>query len=109
MSSVKIDISHQGMLEGHVVIGHNILSEKIKSIEDFPEKLKFKLLHIILSHHGKPENGSAKKPMLPEAVAIHYADECDAKVDLFLRLKREANTEDSWLWDKKIKGHIYLK
>lgn len=104
-----IDVSHEGMMVGHITIGYEILSEKINEIEGFPKKLGLKLLHIILSHHGKPEYGAVKKPQLPEAVAIHHADESDAQVDLYLRLKREANTEDSWIWDKKIKGHIYLE
>ncbi len=104
-----IDISHEGMLVGHIIIGYEILSNKIDEIPGFPKELGLKLLHIILSHHGRPEYGASKEPQLPEAVAIHQADESDARVDLFLRLKREANTEDSWLWDKKIKGHIYLK
>lgn len=109
VSGGVIDISHEGMLVGHIIIGYEILSNKINEIEGFPKELGLKLLHIILSHHGRPEYGASKEPQLPEAVAIYQADICDARVDLFLRLKREANTEDSWLWDKKIKGHIYLK
>ncbi len=109
VSGGVIDVSHEGMLVGHIIKGYEILSNKMKGIPGFPKQPGLKLLHIILSHHGKPEHGAAKQPQLPEAVAVSYADECDAKVDLFLRLKREANTEDSWLWDKKLKGHIYLK
>lgn len=104
-----IDVSHEGMLVGHMTIGYEIVSGKIKKIHGFPQNLALKVLHMILSHHGKPEYGATKRPQLPEAVAVHYADECDAKIDLFLRLKREANTEDSWIWNKKINGHIYLK
>ncbi|MBN2330917.1 MAG: HD domain-containing protein [Candidatus Aenigmarchaeota archaeon] len=104
-----IDVSHEGMLVGHIIIGYEILSNKINEMQGFPKELGLKLLHIIISHHGRPEYGASKEPQLPEAVAIHHADQCDARVDLFLRLKREANTEDGWLWDKKIKGHIYLR
>jgi 3'-5' exoribonuclease len=109
VSGGVIDVSREGMLVGHIIIGYEILANKLKEIENFPRELGLKLLHIVLSHHGRPEYGASKEPQLPEAVAIYHADECDAKVDLFLRLKREANTEDSWLWDKKIKGHVYLK
>ena len=80
----------------------------IGKLEGFPENLRLKLMHILISHHGREEYGSPKKPQFPEAVAVYYADDADAKVDLFLRLKREANTDDSWIWSKKIKGHVYL-
>ncbi|MBW6461660.1 MAG: HD domain-containing protein [DPANN group archaeon] len=109
LSGTLIDVSHEGMLIGHTVIGHDMVARKIAEIEDFPQTLKLKLLHIILSHNGHKEYGSPKVPQLPEAVLVHHADDCDAQVDIFLRLKREANTEDSWIWDKKIKGHIYLE
>ncbi len=108
LSGTLIGVSHEGMLIGHTVIGHDMVSKRIAKIDDFPETLKLKLLHIVLSHNGKKEYGSPKVPQLPEAVVVHYADDCDAKVDIFLRLKREANTDDSWIWDKKIKGHVYL-
>ncbi len=104
-----IDVSNEGMLIGHIIIGYEALAVKIKEIPGFPRELALKVLHIILSHHGKLEQGATKEPQLPEAVAIHYADEADARLDIFLRLKREANTEDSWIWDRKIGGHVYLK
>jgi len=109
VSGGVIDISNEGMLVGHIIIGYETLSGRIKEVEGFPKELGLKLLHIILSHHGKLEQGASKQPQFPEAVAVYYADEADAHIDIFLRLKREANTEDSWIWDSKIKGHVYLK
>jgi 3'-5' exoribonuclease len=104
-----IDVSHEGMLIGHIVTGYEILSNKINGLQEFPKDLGMKLLHIVLSHHGRLEYGASKQPQLPEAIAIYYADECDAKVDFFLRLKREAVTDDPWIWSSKINGHVYLK
>ena len=104
-----IDVSPAGMLTGHTAIGYEIVSKMVDEIRGFPEELRLKVLHMVLSHHGKLEHGASKQPQLPEAAAVHTADECDAKVDLYLKLKREANTEDSWIWDKKINGHVYLK
>ncbi|NOQ55630.1 MAG: HD domain-containing protein [Nanohaloarchaea archaeon] len=109
LSGTLIGVSHEGMLIGHTVIGHDMVSKRIAGLDDFPVTLKLKLLHIVLSHNGHKEYGSPKVPQLPEAVVIHHADDCDAKVDIFLRLKREANTDDPWIWDKKIKGHVYLE
>jgi 3'-5' exoribonuclease len=106
--TTSIDVSTRGMLEGHIILGVEMLKEKIGEINDFPDNLKLKLSHIILSHHGKKEYGSPKEPQFPEAIAIYYADEMDAKVDYSLRLKKEAKTEDEWIWKKDF-GHIYLK
>lgn len=107
--STVIDVSEEGMLRGHVVIGEQYILEKIKKILGFQEQLKLKLAHLILSHHGEPQFGAPKKPQLPEAIALHYADYCDAKIDIYLREKGEARTEDLWVWSKLLKGHVYLK
>ncbi len=108
ISGAVIDVTEDGMMIGHITIGYEMVAEKIESIKGFPRELRLKVLHIMLSHHGLPEYGSPKKPQLPEAVAVHQADEADAKIDIYLRLKREASTEDPWVWTKKF-GHIYLK
>ncbi len=104
----SIDVSREGMLLGHIILGNEMVQEKIKQIEGFPEILSLKLQHIILSHHGRNEFGSPKEPQLPEAMAIHLADELDAKLDLMIRFKSEARTEDPWIWTR-IFGHIYLE
>jgi 3'-5' exoribonuclease len=35
---------------------------------------------MILSHHGKLEFGSPKLPMIPEALALNFIDDLDAKM-----------------------------
>ncbi|MEW6070601.1 MAG: HD domain-containing protein [Candidatus Thermoplasmatota archaeon] len=107
--STVIDVTEEGMLRGHTVLGEEFVLRKIEEIIGFPDLLKLKIAHLILSHHGELEFGAVKKPQLPEAVALHYADYCDAKVDIYLREKGEARTEDLWVWSKLIKGHVYLK
>jgi 3'-5' exoribonuclease len=106
--STSIDVTEDGMLRGHLIIGEGMVKEKTESIPDFPDVLKFKMLHIMLSHHGKKDYGSPKEPQFPEALAVYYADETDAKIDLLVRMKEEARTEDPWTWTKRT-GHIYLK
>jgi len=106
--ATSIDISEEGMLIGHLVIGEQMVLDRIAKLENFPEVLRMKMAHIILSHHGLNEYGSPKIPQFPEALAIYYADECDAKVDFALRLKKEAETEDPWIYTRDFK-HIYLR
>ncbi len=104
----SIDVSREGMLVGHIPIGYKIVADRIEKLGGFPDELGFKILHMVLSHQGRLEYGSPKTPQFPEAIALYYADECDAKLEYAVRLKKEANTEDPWIWTKDF-GHIYLE
>jgi 3'-5' exoribonuclease len=106
--TTNIDISEEGMLMGHITIGAKLVNEKIVTLKNFPDRSRLKIIHMILSHHGRYEYGSPKTPQFPEAFAVYYADELDAKVAYSLDLKTEAKTEDPWIWRRDI-GHIYLK
>ncbi len=106
--TTNIKQTEDGMLRGHITLGEEMVLEKIKLIHDFPETLRLKLAHIMLSHHGSNEYGSPQEPCFPEAVAIHYADEFDSKVDQYVKIKDSANTEDFRTYTKRL-GSIYLK
>ncbi|WP_214700491.1 MULTISPECIES: HD domain-containing protein [unclassified Exiguobacterium] len=41
------------------------------------------LQHLVLSHHGKPEWGSANTPQLPEAEMLFFIDNIDARMNMF--------------------------
>lgn len=106
--TTNIKQSRSGLLSGHIFLGHEMVLKRIEKIEDFPEKLAQKLLHIISSHHGKRENGAVKEPMFPEALAIHYLDELDSKVVQLIDLKNSAKTKDFHIWNRRF-GQIYLE
>jgi len=40
-------------------------------------------LHLIGAHHGEPEFGSPVSPKTPEAMALHYIDNLDARLEMF--------------------------
>jgi 3'-5' exoribonuclease len=92
----------EGQLIGHLVIGVEMLNEKVAKVPDltgepFPRELLLRLKHMILSHHGTYEFGSPKLPMTPEAVALHYLDNLDAKVHSFTRdIREDRNSTSSW-------------
>ncbi|MFB3923840.1 MAG: 3'-5' exoribonuclease YhaM family protein [Terriglobia bacterium] len=71
----------RGQLVGHISMGLDLVSEKIRQIPDFPADLKDLLEHIILSHHGELEFGSPKEPMFPEALVVHLLDNLDSKLE----------------------------
>ena len=63
--------------------------------EPFPPELLLRLKHMIVSHHGTHEFGSVKLPMTPEAIALHYLDNLDAKIHSFTREIRDDPCKDT--------------
>ena len=80
------DYTDEGQLLGDIMIGAMEIAERIKTIDGFPVKLAHEMEHCILAHHGELEYGSPKKPALPEAVALSYADNIDAKMETMREL-----------------------
>ena len=77
------DYTDDGQLLGHIVMGCEIIGNAVRDIAGFPVMLERELKHCIVAHHGEFEYGSPKKPALAEAVALHYADDMDAKLETF--------------------------
>jgi 3'-5' exoribonuclease len=78
----SIDISDQGRLLGHIVIGSEMVAQRIAQISGFPDDLRLRLVHMILSHHGEVKWGSPKAPSFPEALILHYVDNLDSKMEM---------------------------
>jgi len=93
--------SDEGQLVGHLVLGVEMLGEQVRRVPDltgepFPAELLLRLKHLIVSHHGALEFGSPTVPMTPEAIALHYLDNLDAKIHTFTRDIREDRSPSSW-------------
>lgn len=92
------DYTDDGQLLGHIVIGVEMISDAVRSIEGFPTALASQLKHCVVAHHGELEFGSPKKPALAEAVALHYADATDAKMQTLAEIwKDKKNANAQWL------------
>lgn len=90
------DYTDEGQLLGHIAMGMEIVGMRIRMIDGFPRKLANELKHCILAHHGELEYGSPKKPAIPEAVALNFADNLDAKMETMKELLAnvpEGNTD----------------
>jgi 3'-5' exoribonuclease len=107
--TTHINQTHEGNLVGHIILGDQELMGHIADIKDFPEDISSKLRHVLLSHHGKKEWGSPVEPMMPEALTVHMADDLDAKLDYMIARRRDAVTEDDWIWDGRLGRLIYLR
>ncbi len=92
----------EGQLVGHLVMGVVMLRQKLQQVQDlmgepFPDELRLRLEHMIVCHHGTHEFGSPKLPMTPEAIALHYLDNLDAKINLFTReIRDDPSRQSSW-------------
>jgi 3'-5' exoribonuclease len=92
----------EGQLVGHLVMGVEMLRDKVERTADltgepFPAELLLRLKHMIVSHHGTHDFGSPKLPMTLEAIALHYLDSLDAKIHTFTReIRDDPCRESSW-------------
>ena len=77
----SFDYSDEGRLLGHIILGIEKVEDKIRQLPDFPKDLSNLLKHLLLSHHGQYIWGSPKRPMILEAVMLHYLDDMDAKMN----------------------------
>ncbi|MCT4631275.1 MAG: CRISPR-associated endonuclease Cas3'', partial [Firmicutes bacterium] len=102
-----IEYTDPGQLLGHIIISVEWVGEKIKEIDNFPDKLAYLLKHCILAHHGELEYGSPKKPAIIEAVALHFADNVDAKIKTFETMLKKADEQEDWLgWQRLFESNL---
>jgi 3'-5' exoribonuclease len=94
-SGFTMGYDERGELVGHISIGLelvNSLWRKIQSEENArawsgliptSEDVRMHLLHLIGAHHGEPQFGSPVSPKTPEAMALNYIDNLDARLEMF--------------------------
>src|ERR1700736_1339094 len=84
----------RGELMGHISIGLELVNslwrrisaenaEAWKNLVPASEDVRLHLLHLIGAHHGELEFGSPVSPKTPEAMALHYIDNLDARLEMF--------------------------
>ncbi|MDY4999784.1 MAG: HD domain-containing protein [Lachnospiraceae bacterium] len=101
------DYSDEGNLLGHIIIGAEMVGERIAKIPGFPVNLANELRHCILAHHGELEFGSPKKPAIIEAVALSFADNLDAKMETFMEALDASLNPGEWMgYNKFIESNI---
>jgi 3'-5' exoribonuclease len=84
----------RGELMGHISIGLELVnslwrklnaerSDEWKYFVPPSEDVRMHLLHLVGSHHGEMQFGSPVFPKTPEAMALHYIDNLDARLEMF--------------------------
>ena len=78
-----------GILQGHVVLGYQIVRKAALKARLDPDRLE-RLEHIVLSHQGEPAWGAAVYAATPEAVFVSMVDNLDARLGMVQRALRQA-------------------
>jgi len=83
-----------GELVGHISIGIELVNslwqklsvenvEAWKRLVPASKDVRLHLLHLIGAHHREQQFGSPVVPKTPEAMALHYIDDLDSKLEMF--------------------------
>jgi 3'-5' exoribonuclease len=102
-----VEYTTEGELLGHVAMGYEMVRERMRAIEGFPEALNMAVSHIVLSHQGELEHGTPVLPKTKEALLFHFADLMDAKIFQCYQSLRDAEgaagdfTESNWLLHRR--------
>jgi len=90
----SMPFDERGEMLGHITIGIelvNTLWRKLTSMSEAKnwnglspasDDVRLHLLHLLASHHGELQFGSPIVPKTPEAWALHYVDNLDAKMEM---------------------------
>jgi 3'-5' exoribonuclease len=98
-SEQGFSIPHQlsGEMLGHIPLGLELVNKLWREVLEMhgadgwvhlqpaSDLVRLHLLHLIGSHHGEYAFGSPVLPKTPEAIALHYIDNLDAKMEMFRR------------------------
>jgi 3'-5' exoribonuclease len=98
----------RGELLGHINIGIELVNSLWKTLplDDWKEvvpdneDVRLHLLHLVAAHHGELAYGSPVQPKTPEAIALHYIDNLDAKLEMLARGYDGGGTVAERIYDK---------
>jgi 3'-5' exoribonuclease len=74
----------EGRLLGHVVLGEQLVASYVAALANFPQELRLRISHVLLSHQGEIEYGSPERPKTLEALLVHLIDNLDARAAMYL-------------------------
>ncbi len=99
----------EGKLVGHITIGVTLIDREIQKMTDFPKDLEWQLKHLVLSHHGRLDYGSPKKPATIEAVVLSQIDDMDSKINSIQTLIESETNGSHWTAYHRAYDQYYYK
>lgn len=105
----RIDYTSEGRLLTHIIIGCQMIDEKIREIDGFPAEEAMLLKHLVVSHHGFREYGSPEPPKTVEAILLNFIDEIDAKVNGIREFIDKDATPGPWTAYHRLMGRQFYR
>jgi 3'-5' exoribonuclease len=98
----------EGRLLGHVVLGEQLVASYVAALPNFPEELRLRISHVLLSHQGETEYGSPERPKTLEALLVHLIDNLDARTAMYLESTKNV-TPGGWSHhDNPLRRALYV-
>jgi 3'-5' exoribonuclease len=98
----------EGRLLGHVVLGEQLVASYVAALPSFPEELRLRISHVLLSHQGETEYGSPERPKTLEALLVHLIDNLDARAAMYLETTKNV-TPGGWSHhDNPLRRALYV-
>ena len=106
----SFDYTDEGKLLGHIVIGVQMVEDRVRTLPNFPKELATMVKHLLLSHHGQYEFGSPKRPKFLEAVILNFIDDLDSKINGVLsHIDKEPDREGLWTSYHRLYDRYFYK
>lgn len=105
----EIAFTDEGRLVGHLVLTNELVNAALSQLPDFPADLSLRLRHMLVSHHGRYEWGSPRRPQTLEALALHHLEELSADLNRFDGLlKARRDPGQAWTeFDRRLGRQLY--
>lgn len=100
-------------LISHIPVGMDVVNRLWRELLETPEaaawhdlepaseRVRLHLQHLIASHHGELQFGSPVVPKTPEAFALHYIDNLDAKLQMVFEAYEKAPEIGKHVFEKQ--------
>ena len=114
VAELKYDRSFEytdaGKLLGHIVIGVEMVEEKLRTLPAFPRETAIHIKHLLLSHHGQYDFGSPKRPKTLEAVVLNFLDDMDSKINgVQTHIDKEPDSDSAWTQYHRLYDRYFYK
>ncbi len=106
----SFDYTDEGKLLGHIIIGVQMIEDRVRNIPEFPGELSMMIKHLLLSHHGQYEYGSPKRPKFLEAVILNFIDDLDSKINgVISHIEKEPDNPGHWTGYHRLYDRYFYK
>jgi 3'-5' exoribonuclease len=106
----SFDYTDEGKLLGHIMIGVEMVQERVAAMPEFPIECAMLLKHMLLSHHGQYEFGSPKRPKTVEATILNYLDDLDSKINgIRTHIGKEPDSQSRWTAYHRLYDRYFYK